>query len=107
MAASLTPGRVHVLDNDSRRRLPIEGEQAFGGALFEDGEGFGRAGHGGGIPEIGPVRYLLRYLQPIAYPETAGNRQFKACGRLIEGQFLRAGMTLMTLVPIIDVSRAR
>ena len=26
----------------------LEGEQAFGEALFEDGEGFGGAGHGGG-----------------------------------------------------------
>ena len=49
-----------VLDNDSRRQLPLEGEQAFGEALFEDGEGFGGGGQGGGSwPEMRPRGHLL------------------------------------------------
>ena len=42
------------------RKGRLRWEQAFGEALFEDGEGVGGGGHGGGSwPETAPVADLL------------------------------------------------
>ncbi len=84
----------------------IEVEQAFSEALFEGDEGFGGAGHGGGIPEIGPVRYPMRYPHPTNHQKMAEMSHFRPVDCLIQAQFSRAAVTLVTLVYIYGV-RAR